>query len=76
MSNEDEDQLKFVNRNNPIVIQIHSTLTGEFLGVLFERNGELCFEGKADEAAQEFMEFVCILFKQRIDYLISKQDDL
>lgn len=57
----------------PTLIRFSDPITQEIFGEFKEKDGVLTFEGKVDDAGKIFVDFVCRIFKDRIDYLIETQ---
>jgi hypothetical protein len=58
----------------PFSILFNNPKNGEFLGRFFEKDGKLSFEGKADESAEEFVNFICNIFHERVNFLINSKE--
>jgi hypothetical protein len=55
----------------PMIIRISNPQTNEILGEFKEKDGLLTFEGNVDEAGKVFVDYICRVFKQRIEYNIT-----
>jgi hypothetical protein len=55
----------------PMMIRISNPKTNEILGEFKEKEGLLTFEGNVDEAGKVFVDYICRVFKQRIEYNIT-----
>jgi len=55
----------------PMMIRISNPQTNEILGEFKEKDGLLTFEGNVDEAGKVFVNYICRVFKQRIEYNIT-----
>jgi hypothetical protein len=55
---------------SPMMIRISNPQTNEVLGEFKEKDGLLTFEGNVDEAGKVFVDYICRVFKQRIEYNI------
>jgi len=55
----------------PMIIRISNPQTNEVLGEFKEKDGLLTFEGNVDEAGKVFVDYICRVFKQRIEYNIT-----